>query len=640
MGSITYSRKIRFAFGAIMVGSLAVAAAAPWSSAHFRSGQEKSARKSTDPPVPSRGKLGQDLFLAIDHRDLSAVQSLIKQGADPDSRNGLEFTPLYIAAASFQPAAMQALLQAGAKPDADSSYGTALTFAAASGNVDGANLLLSLGVNVNATKNDGTTVLMMAANAGSPEIVGELLKRKADVNAKDDGGSTALSLAARGGYETVGHMLLDAGAVVDGADSEGQTPLMAAAVTGHSDCVLMLLQKGANPNTRDAKGRTALILSAAYGDYPEVVHALLSGGADAKTTDTQGCSAAALAEVRGHSKSLVLLGKPTPASLAAAGRAHSPREAVHLSLKLVQSSMLQFHKMTACVSCHQEGLGRIATGEARDRGFSLDQAVEQPQVKRLDQTLAAMQPLHTQALKDPEAMKHVPLIEINELATTDTWLLAGMAAHNQPPTEGTAAMTMVLARQQAPDGHWSFSVPRVPMQSSNVTFTALAVRSLSAYGPKSHAAEIAAQIHRAKVWLLHTPAKTSEDRASRLLGLKWAGATVSERRKASEAVRADQHPDGGWSQLPNLQSDAYASGQALYALHVGGGLPVTDPVYARGVKYLLRTQDADGSWFVNKRATPANNYFDAGFPNGESQYASFNGTCWAMMALLETITGK
>ena len=72
-------------------------------------------------------------------------------------------------------------------------------------------------------------------------------------------------------------------------------------------------------------------------------------------------------------------------------------------------------------------------------------------------------------------------------------------------------------------------------------------------------------------------------------------------------------------------------------LGLAGGLPVTDPVYQRGVQFLLRTQEGDGSWFVNKRAIPVNNYFDAAFPHGESQFASFNGTCWATMALLQTI---
>ena len=42
----------------------------------------------------------------------------------------------------------------------------------------------------------------------------------------------------------------------------------------------------------------------------------------------------------------------------------------------------------------------------------------------------------------------------------------------------------------------------------------------------------------------------------------------------------------------------------------------------------------DGSWFVNKRAVYANNYFDTGFPHGESQYISYGATCWSTMALM------
>ena len=85
------------------------------------------------------------------------------------------------------------------------------------------------------------------------------------------------------------------------------------------------------------------------------------------------------------------------------------------------------------------------------------------------------------------------------------------------------------------------------------------------------------------------------------------------------------------------RSDAYGTGQALYALNQAGGVPATHEAYRRGVNFLLRTQDEDGSWYVSKRAMPANNYLDAGFPHGESQYASFNATCWATMALSQAV---
>src|SRR5262249_13970121 len=113
-----------------------------------------------------------------------------------------------------------------------------------------------------------------------------------------------------------------------------------------------------------------------------------------------------------------------------------------------------------------------------------------------------------------------------------------------------------------------------------------------------------------------------------------AGADLKEREKAVHVLRASQRPDGGWAQLAWLPSDAYATGQALFALNEAGEIPVTDPAYRRGTAFLLRTQEDDGSWFVSKRAMPLNNCFDAGFPHGQSQFSSFAGTCWGTMALM------
>lgn len=83
----------------------------------------------------------------------------------------------------------------------------------------------------------------------------------------------------------------------------------------------------------------------------------------------------------------------------------------------------------------------------------------------------------------------------------------------------------------------------------------------------------------------------------RLLGLEAARASRTEVAAAAEALIASQHADGGWAQLDTLESDAYAADKALYALRTAGGVSPGDAVYRRGAAYLLRTQEADGSWY-------------------------------------------
>jgi hypothetical protein len=70
----------------------------------------------------------------------------------------------------------------------------------------------------------------------------------------------------------------------------------------------------------------------------------------------------------------------------------------------------------------------------------------------------------------------------------------------------------------------------------------------------------------------------------------------------------------------------------LVALQLGG-LPVSDPAYQRGVKFLLATQQEDGSWYTKSRALAFQPFFDSGFPHGYNQWVSTAATSWATMAL-------
>lgn len=189
-------------------------------------------------------------------------------------------------------------------------------------------------------------------------------------------------------------------------------------------------------------------------------------------------------------------------------------------------------------------------------------------------------------------------------------------------------MASVISKHQLANGSFQVLGARPPIESSEFTSTALSVRSLKLYGDQPES-----QIAAARQWLETARPQTNEDIAMRLLGLAWADADVPYLYDAAQALIAAQRPDGGWAQLSNLSTDAYATGQALVALAVSGQISTSDPVYRRGIDYLLRTQLADGSWLVRSRVFPFQVYRDAGFPHGKDQCISAAGTGWAVMAL-------
>jgi hypothetical protein len=62
-------------------------------------------------------------------------------------------------------------------------------------------------------------------------------------------------------------------------------------------------------------------------------------------------------------------------------------------------------------------------------------------------------------------------------------------------------------------------------------------------------------------------------------------------------------------------------------------MTVRDPVFRKGVDYLMRTQAGDGSWHVKSRSIWVQPYLDSGFPYGQDQFISTAGTAWATLAL-------
>src|SRR5262249_49589875 len=159
---------------------------------------------------------------------------------------------------------------------------------------------------------------------------------------------------------------------------------------------------------------------------------------------------------------------------------------------------------------------------------------------------------------------------------------------------------------------------RPPIEGSAFTCAALALRALKHYGPDKDAKDaddlrkrVGDAFEKGKAWLLAAKPATTEDKASRLRGLAWSGAGADDVNAARDLLLKEQRDDGGWAQLPDLDSDAYATGIVLTALRQAGVKP-DDAAYQKGVQYLLKTQTEDGAWVVQTRSRPVQTFFDNG----------------------------
>jgi hypothetical protein len=289
---------------------------------------------------------------------------------------------------------------------------------------------------------------------------------------------------------------------------------------------------------------------------------------------------------------------------------------------LLQPTAPRFFKQSGgCVSCHNVVLPGIAAKHALDQRFAADPELMAYTAKV---TLATWRPV--------EEKLAVGASSFPGLLANVSYGLAGLAEMNYPRNAVTDAAALALMRLQRSDGSWFISDIRPPLGGNPILWTALSIRGLSAYAPGGLRKQTDGVIQHASAYLATVHTRTALDDCTALLGLVWAGANPETIAKVRDRVLAEQRQDGGWSALPSLSSDAYATGKALYSLQAAG-MQGTDAVYGRGVKYLLDTQLPDGSWFVQSRALSFQPYQETGFPHGKSQFISSAATSWAVIAL-------
>jgi len=146
--------------------------------------------------------------------------------------------------------------------------------AAAVGDVEALEALLSAGADANATDTYESTALHRAVE--HPGAVRVLLRHGADPLKGDVGGDVPVHCWARSaGKPEAAQALVEAGTDVDMRNPLGQTPLRCAAEEGNVSAVQVLLDLGADPSIPDNHGVTPLE-AAREGGHEEVA-SLLSG---------------------------------------------------------------------------------------------------------------------------------------------------------------------------------------------------------------------------------------------------------------------------------------------------------------------------------------------------------------------------
>jgi hypothetical protein len=167
-----------------------------------------------------------------------------------------------------------------------------------------------------------------------------------------------------------------------------------------------------------------------------------------------------------------------------------------------------------------------------------------------------------------------------------------------------------------------------PIGSSPDTLTTLALLALSAPNVPDLGNEGKTAREKGLKWLRSAePEDELQAAALRLILWRRLGLPATEWQPLAQKIRGGQNADGGWSQTKKAKSDAYATGQALYALAEAGVGP--DDMTVRSAQtFLAKTQRPDGSWAMASRAI-----LHSGTSAKNLQPITHAGSAWAVLGL-------
>ncbi|HWB12567.1 MAG TPA: prenyltransferase/squalene oxidase repeat-containing protein [Pirellulales bacterium] len=304
--------------------------------------------------------------------------------------------------------------------------------------------------------------------------------------------------------------------------------------------------------------------------------------------------------------------EPAAGAVISSATTEQIRQTVDRAIGYLQAESAAWLKTRKCAACHHVPMPLWALAEAERQGYAID---KQFVAETIDSLLGSRDKLMSSKIFPNPADPPDPRPQGRGLNMGLPFLV--VAAHSFPALEEGQRQSLrliadeIVSKQQA-DGSWEFfaTLRRPPINESQTTDAAWIVMALDdetgADAPESQRAALA----KAIAWLdAAKGADLHQDKAMRVLLRVRAGSTLEPTQNAAvqaavTELLALQRADGGWSQtVPDLKSDAFATGQTLYALS-RAGYTADRPEIKRGIDFLVATQTPDGSWPMISRSTP------------------------------------
>jgi hypothetical protein len=233
--------------------------------------------------------------------------------------------------------------------------------------------------------------------------------------------------------------------------------------------------------------------------------------------------------------------------------------AIDRGLVFLKRDALAWKDEHHCVSCRHAALVVWSMREAKQLGHTVDE----PFLAELTRWIAES--------GDGKTGLARPAGRPRALNAKAVWFALALGADQEPDATARSGLKRLLGTvkgDQTDDGSWSaWPETRPPIfADSDESMTALATLAVL---PAAAAGDRSAQAVRDRGirWLAGT--KTDDDPQSvalRLVLWRRLGRPAEDWEPLARRIRERQNADGGWSQAKGMASDAWATGQALYAL--------------------------------------------------------------------------